>query len=69
MTIGCIIQARMTSNRLPGKVMLKVDRKPMIEYLVDRIKRVKKIKKIIIATTKNLSDDVLTDCCKKNKIN
>ena len=69
MTIGCIIQARMTSNRLPGKVMLEVNRKPMIEYLVDRIKRVKKIKKIIIATTKNLSDDVLADCCKKNKIN
>ena len=45
MTIGCIIEARMASNRLPGKVMLKVNRKPMIEYLIDRIKRVKKIKK------------------------
>ena len=69
MTIGCIIEARMASNRLPGKVMLKVNRKPMIEYLIDRIKRVKKIKKIIIATTKNLSDNILVDCCKKNEIN
>ena len=41
MKIVSIIQARMNSNRLPGKVLMRVDRKPMIGYLVDRLKKIK----------------------------
>jgi spore coat polysaccharide biosynthesis protein SpsF len=69
MSIVCIIEARMGSTRLPGKVMMKVDGIPMIQFLVERIRKVKKIKKVIIATTKNKKDDILVNFCKKKKIN
>ena len=46
MKIDAIIEARMTSKRLPGKVMLKVNNKTMLEYLIERLKRVKKIDRI-----------------------
>ncbi len=68
MKIVSIIQARMNSNRLPGKVLMRVDRKPMIGYLVDRLKKIKKIEEIIISTTKNKKDRPLINFCKRNKI-
>ena len=46
--IGTIIQARMGSSRLPGKVMKIVDNKnPMISYVIDQVKNSKKIEKIL----------------------
>ena len=48
---GAIVEARMGSTRLPGKVMMKVKNVPMISLLIDRLKQVKKINKIIVATT------------------
>lgn len=68
MKIVSIIQARMNSTRLPGKVLMEVNKKPMIGYLVDRLKKIKKIEEIIISTTKNKKDDSLINFCKKKKI-
>jgi len=66
MTIGCIIQARMDSTRLPGKVMMKVDEKnPIIFYLISQLKFSRFIDKIIIATTDLKADDVIADFAKK----
>ncbi len=48
-----IVQARMTSTRLPGKVMKVVCGKPLLEHLIDRLKRVKYADRIVIATTVN----------------
>lgn len=59
MKIVSTIEARMTSSRLPGKVMMKAAEKPMLEHLVNRLKTVKSIDEIIIATTKNESDDII----------
>ena len=53
MRIGSIIEARMSSTRLPGKVLLKVKNKTILDHLVKRIKLVNKINKIIISTTTN----------------
>ena len=51
--IGIIIQARTGSSRLPNKILKKIlPKKTFLEYLVDRLKKVKTIKKIIIATSK-----------------
>ena len=58
---SCIIEARMTSSRLPGKVLKKVMGKPLLYYLVKRVKKSNLINKIIIATTKNNEDNVLED--------
>ena len=63
--IAATIQARMNSKRLPGKMMKKIHDKPIIEILVNRIKRCKKIDKIIISTSKNKKDDKLALFCKK----
>ena len=48
--IAVIIQARMGSTRLPGKVMININQKPIIQYLYDRLKLSKSIDDIIIAT-------------------
>ncbi len=59
--IVATIEARMTSSRLPGKVLLEADGKPMLWHLVNRLKQVKSIGKIVLATTDRSTDDVLMD--------
>ena len=61
MKIVAIIEARMTSSRLPGKVMMTVLGKPMLYYLVERLKRVPSIDEIVLATTLNKADDKLIE--------
>jgi len=57
--IVATIEARMTSSRLPGKVLLPADGKPMLKHLVDRLRRVKSVQDIVLATTVNRLDDCL----------
>ncbi len=54
-----IIEARMTSSRLPGKVLKVVNEKPILTYLLNRLKTIKLIDEIVIATTTNPEDDLL----------
>jgi len=63
--VSIIVQARMTSTRLPGKVMKCVDGKPLLEYQIERLKRVKNADKIIVATTINASDDSIEKLCRR----
>ena len=66
--INVIIQARMGSSRLPGKVLKKLHNKNSIEHMVDKIKKCKKINDIIIATTTNKEDDELANFCSEKCI-
>ena len=60
--IGCIIQARMGSSRLPGKVMKKVDEHDtVLDYVINQIKFSKKIDKVIVATTDLVEDDIICE--------
>ncbi len=59
--IGCIIQARMGSSRLPGKVMEKIDDKFLLDYVIDQLKSSKKIEKIIVATTTLPIDNLICE--------
>ena len=52
-----IIEARMKSSRLPGKVLKPILGRPMLEMLVERIKRARRIDQVVIATTVSNSDD------------
>lgn len=52
-----IVQARMSSTRLPGKIMLPVLGKPLLELQVERIRRAKGVDEVVIATTTNDGDD------------
>ena len=56
MTIA-IIQARMGSTRLPGKIMMQVRNKPLLHYVINQALQSKKINKLIIATTNSSQDD------------
>jgi len=65
---AAIIEARMGSSRLPGKVTLKINNIPTIILLIDRLKQVKSIDKIIVATTIDKNNNSLCGLLKKNKI-
>lgn len=54
-----IIEARMTSTRLPGKHMLPILGRPMLELLIERLKRAHLIDQVVVATTINSTDDVI----------
>ena len=65
----CIIQARYSSKRLPGKVLKKILGTTVLERVINQVKKSKKINKIIIATSKHKSDKKIINFCKRNKIN
>jgi spore coat polysaccharide biosynthesis protein SpsF len=65
---AAIIEARMTSTRLPGKILYKAGGKSFLWYLVQRLRKIDDIEKIIIATTTNKTDDVLIKFAKKNNV-
>src|SRR5262245_4593031 len=58
-----VVQARMLSTRLPGKVLKEVLGKPLLFYLVERLRRVTLADGIIIATSTNPADDVIASFC------
>ena len=59
MKIVATIEARMTSSRLPGKVLLPALGKPMLHHHVARLRMVPSLDAIVLATTVNADDDVL----------
>jgi spore coat polysaccharide biosynthesis protein SpsF len=63
-----IIQARMASSRLPGKVLLDICGKPMLERVLDRVKLARSIDNILVATTTDPSDDVLAKWCREHQV-
>ena len=65
--INAIIQARMNSSRLPGKVLLPILGKPLLIFLYERLCHSMLLDNIIVATSINKSDDSIYDV-KKNKI-
>lgn len=64
MKVVAIIQARMGSTRLPGKVIRQVLEKPLLEYQLERVGRAKLIDEIIMATTDQKIDDPIVLLCK-----
>jgi spore coat polysaccharide biosynthesis protein SpsF len=63
--VAAIIQARMNSTRLPGKILFKVLDTTLLAFQIERIRRVSLIDEIIIATTTNAIDDPIVDLCRK----
>jgi spore coat polysaccharide biosynthesis protein SpsF len=66
MKTGIITQARMTSTRLPGKIMLEVKNKPLIKYHTDRL--LQSGLPVFIATTENSTDDVVVSFAEKEQL-
>jgi spore coat polysaccharide biosynthesis protein SpsF (cytidylyltransferase family) len=65
---GIIIQARTDSNRLPNKVLLKIEGKPLIWHVFNRVRKIKKVDRLILATTNRSKDKRLINFAQKNKI-
>ncbi len=61
MTTAIIVQARMNSSRLPGKVMMPILGLPLLEFLIERLKRVSQADLICVACTTNLADEPIVD--------
>ena len=68
MKIACSIQARMNSERLPGKVMMEVGGQPLLGHQIDRLKQCKSLSEIIVATTTTAVDDNIEDLCLKKGV-
>ena len=63
-----IIQARCGSSRLPNKIFLELNKKPLLQILIDRLSLSKNIDKIVIATSTNTEDDKVESYCINNNI-
>jgi spore coat polysaccharide biosynthesis protein SpsF len=59
-----IIQARMGSTRLPGKVMKEISGEPMLSRVVNRTRRARLLDDVMVATSTEVSDDTIEDYCR-----
>lgn len=66
MNVAVVSQARMTSTRLPGKVLADINGRPLLHYHVERIRR--HDLPIIVATTTNEDDEPVVSFCRENEI-
>lgn len=66
--VVAIIQARMSSTRLPGKVMLDLGGKPVLSRMVERVRNAKRINRVVVATTIDPSDDPIEALCRAEGI-
>ena len=66
--ISAIIEARMNSSRLPGKVLKLIGDKPCLSHTIERLKKVKELDNIVVATTTNEKDQLIENFCIKNNI-
>jgi spore coat polysaccharide biosynthesis protein SpsF len=60
---GVIIQARMNSSRLPGKVMMDIDGMPMLQRQIERLVGSLRNIPVVVATSLESSDDAIADLC------
>lgn len=63
--IAAVIEARMSSSRLPGKVLKEINGKPVLQILTERLSKSKFVDEVIIATTINEADDEIEILCKR----
>lgn len=68
MNIVAIIQARMGSTRLPGKVLRPLMGKPMLWHIVNRLRYVRGLHDVVVATPDAPADRVIVQFCKDNNI-
>lgn len=65
MRVVSMIEARMRSSRLPGKILRPAVGKPMLELLIERLRRARRIDQIVVATTENPADDAIEQLARR----
>jgi len=63
MSIIAVIQARISSTRLPGKILKKIEGKTILEHVIDRVREAKKLDDVIVATTVRKEDLEIVKLC------
>lgn len=58
-----LIQARMASSRLPGKILKELGHMPALEWMITRAGRAKRIDQVVVATTTDPTDDAVEEFC------
>ena len=66
--VAVVIEARMGSTRLPGKVLAPIMERPMLSFLLERVKRAKTIDEIVVATTTKAADDKIEGLAKEEGV-
>lgn len=61
--VVCISQARMSSTRLPGKVLMPLCGKPLLHYHISRLLRAQRLDQLVVATTHEPADDPIERFC------
>ena len=68
MKIIASVQVRMGSSRLPGKVMRSVLSRPLLGYLLDRLRLSKTLDGVVVATSTAVENDVIEEFCRKERV-
>ena len=63
--IVATIEARMTSSRLPGKILLDLAGKPALQHIVERLRRSRYVDEVVVATTDQHTDDPVEKLCRQ----
>jgi spore coat polysaccharide biosynthesis protein SpsF len=63
MRVGAVVQARMSSGRLPGKVLREIEGKALLGYLLERLERCAELDAIIVATSTDATDNPVVAYC------
>lgn len=66
--IGFLIQARMGSTRLPGKILMNILEKPILSHIIDRVQELDTKYLFVVITSNTKKDDIVEEYCKKNSI-
>lgn len=66
--IVAIVQARMGSTRLPGKVLADIAGQPMLERVVARVKQSRRVTGVVVVTSENGADDAIAEYCKNHGV-
>lgn len=61
--IGGIVQARMRSQRLPGKVLARLAGKPLLEYVIERVSHSRQVNEVVVCTSTDVDDDPIEAFC------
>ena len=68
MTIGAIVQARMGSTRLPGKVLRPIAGRPLLAHVIGRLALLRHRIVVVVATSSEPRDDVVATYCKSLEV-